>query len=1163
MKQIIKLTAFLGCLLFTIGSCEKDTEPTWVAPEMTLEVVAQSDITRKEATLQGNIGKNELDITECGFAYSKTKALLEKKVFTDDNVIKKPINNTSGTCQVKLEGLEPGTNYFYCIYITCGNTTVISPEILQFSTTANNAPELADVTLSAEAENQSLSVQSAITSIGAESITLCGFCYAKGDDKDPTLADQMANITKEEMPDIEQGESNFSIIIENLEASTAYTVRAYAMNDAGSVGYGKKTVFTTAKAERPTVRTYEDADVRGDYAVVSAEVTHEGTAKVTTHGFCWSSTNTTPMLGACEGSVEVALSESKIFASEITKLKEGTTYYVRSYATNEKGTGYGNRITVTTTSVTEASVTLAEVYNITTTTAQLSASVGNNGNGTITERGFCWSGSSQNPTIGAAGCESHAVEGENFSLVLTNLKANKTPYWAVAYVKNEKGIAYSEPQTFKTQVLDVPQLATPTVPEANVTVSGALFNSSIISNNNSDITAKGFCWSSTNNNPTIEDSSQAVEGDAFSFQASELKYGTTYYVRAYATNGVGTGYSASASFTTTNILAPTLNHVTISNITISGATLTTTITGSNNGTVSEKGFCWSTTNTNPTIEDSKYLVDDKNTTFAYKLSELTNGTRYYVRAFAKNEAGISYTEAVEFTTTPLSVPALSMPEISDITTTSAKAVSSITSSGNAAVTEKGFCWNTTGTPDLKSSQKIEGDQFTHVITGLTFGKTYYVWAYAKNSVGTGYSQANTFTTTSIQAPSMEYYMSINEVGITEATFSATISSANNGTISKKGFCWSTTNSNPTITDSKQLIEDKGTTFTYKLTGLTNGTRYYVRAFAENEAGISYTSSSEFTTTALNVPTLSMPIVNSTTINSAYVFSSINDNGNSTITEKGFCWNTTGKAPDLKTDSSKPVTGEQFNHTITGLNFGKTYYVWAYAKNSVGTGFSDMQTFTTTNITPPNMNSTDITAVTTTSATLSTTIYSTNNGIISQKGFCWSKTNPEPTISDTHKDITTESNSFSHNLTGLEPGVTYYVRAYAKNEAGLEYNSMNSFTTTATYEPSISELSVNEITLNSAKATARINSNGNLTVTNAGFYWSKANNTPGAADNVEEWKNPTNNLLTFEMTDLQENTTYYIRAFATNSKGTVVTSTYTFTTPINPVPGDDDMENPGN
>lgn len=263
-------------------------------------------------------------------------------------------------------------------------------------------------------------------------------------------------------------------------------------------------------------------------------------------------------------------------------------------------------------------------------------------------------------------------------------------------------------------------------------------------------------------------------------------------------------------------------------------------------------------------------------------------------------------------------------------------------------------------------------------------------------MGVGYSQANTFTTVSIQEPSLEYYVNISNVGISEATFTSTISSANNGTISKKGFCWSTTNSNPTITDSKQLIEDKAMTFTYKLTGLTNGTRYYVRAFAENEAGISYTSSSEFTTTALNAPTLSMPIVNSTTINSAYVFSSINDNGNSTVTEKGFCWNTTGNAPDLKTDASQKVTGDQFNLTITGLTFGKTYYVWAYATNGVGTGFSEPQTFTTTNITTPEMYSTDISAITTTSATLSTTIYNTNNGKISQKGFCWSSTNSEPT-----------------------------------------------------------------------------------------------------------------------------------------------------------------------
>ena len=143
-------------------------------------------------------------------------------------------------------------------------------------------------------------------------------------------------------------------------------------------------------------------------------------------------------------------------------------------------------------------------------------------------------------------------------------------------MKNEKGIAYSEVKSFETQVLDVPELATPTIPEANITISSALFNSSIVSNNNSDIKAKGFCYSSTNNKPTIEDNPQPIEGNTFSLQVNELKYGTTYYVRAYATNGVGTGYSTSVSFTTTNILIPTLNHVAISSITTDGATFIAT-----------------------------------------------------------------------------------------------------------------------------------------------------------------------------------------------------------------------------------------------------------------------------------------------------------------------------------------------------------------------------------------------------------------------------------------------------------------------------------------------------------------------------------------------------------------------------------------------------------
>ena len=59
MKRLIRTIAIL-CFIWLTGGCEKDTEPTWIAPKMEIQVVPQDDIKRKSAILKGNIGENDL-----------------------------------------------------------------------------------------------------------------------------------------------------------------------------------------------------------------------------------------------------------------------------------------------------------------------------------------------------------------------------------------------------------------------------------------------------------------------------------------------------------------------------------------------------------------------------------------------------------------------------------------------------------------------------------------------------------------------------------------------------------------------------------------------------------------------------------------------------------------------------------------------------------------------------------------------------------------------------------------------------------------------------------------------------------------------------------------------------------------------------------------------
>lgn len=83
-----------------------------------------------------------------------------------------------------------------------------------------------------------------------------------------------------------------------------------------------------------------------DAVTISGEIANDGNADITETGFVYSSVIELPTLS--NEKIVAAMSEDDFLTTTITGLSSGTTYYVRAYATNEVGTGYGEAISFTT-----------------------------------------------------------------------------------------------------------------------------------------------------------------------------------------------------------------------------------------------------------------------------------------------------------------------------------------------------------------------------------------------------------------------------------------------------------------------------------------------------------------------------------------------------------------------------------------------------------------------------------------------------------------------------------------------------------------------------------------------------------------------------------------------------------------------------------------------
>ncbi len=428
--------------------------------------------------------------------------------------------------------------------------------------------------------------------------------------------------------------------------------------------------------------------------------------------------------------------------------------------------------------------------------------------------------------------------------------------------KGQIVFSVGEEQIIVPVELTVPVKSTPTVSLdeiENTAYNGATLSGTIVSVGYSKITRYGFCWSSTSEEPELEESNFTDMGDCSTPMAVEgtitgLEPETKYYARLYAENNEGIAYSNVLAFTTTKL--PTLPGVETREMTqVEGTTATANgaVTHLGNVTkVSQHGHIWSETKELTVNLQTKTELGELNApaSFSSELTNLSLNHEYYVCAYATNEKGTAYGEIIQFKTTTgnLELPVLATVSVSGITMEGVTLQSQITDDGKGTITDCGFCWSTEPEPTIKQesiSCERTGNVFGTKLEGLKDGTKYYVRAYAVNELGIGYSETAEFTTTKVELASWGT-ISVSNVGKTKADVAATLTSDGNADITEMGVCWST-QPDATIYDEK-LVCPTGDRISTQITGLQGLTTYYLRAYAQNKAGVAYSDEVSFTTT---------------------------------------------------------------------------------------------------------------------------------------------------------------------------------------------------------------------------------------------------------------------------------------------------------------------------
>ena len=812
------------------SSNEVEFSPMATEPIVMTSDVVELDIANATAVCKGNIEYvGDPIYTERGFVYGLQPA----PDINDSKVIVS--GSGAGEFSAKIKNLELDNEYYVRAYVENVLGVYYGNEVSFVTATTSATVKLLDAT-SANTVDGSIVLHGDILNVGVPPYTEKGFVYSLS--PLPTISDNKV-VTGG------SGSGAFETKVSGLALDTIYYLRAYVINESG-VAYSEeeKTIIVATTPASVTLNDVVVTNVSDASAVLSAMVVDVGKPHYTEKGFVYSLTSN-PTVN--DNKVIVGGSGSGEYNVKVTDLLLDKTYYLRAYIINESGIFYSEEEKSFTVATTPPSVTLTDVVvtNVSDASAVLSAMVVDVGKPHYTEKGFVYSLTS-NPTVNDNKVIVGGSGSGEYNVKVTDLLLDKT-YYLRAYIINESGIFYSEEEKSFTVATTPPSVKLNEVTSLNATQMSACLNGEILNVGSPAYTEKGFVLG-VHTLPTVNDTKISVPGattGVFSHVVSDLTLDREYYLRAYVISNGKILYSSEERMFKISMTPPEVEMDEVSSISYNNlsARFNGRVINVGDPVYSELGFVYGKSSF-PTVDDMKLLVDDIFSPGAYSglAKELEANVNYYVRAYALSKAGVSYSAGQQiFRVAPI-LPDVSFSKITtDIYGKSAILVGHMENEGEPMCFEKGFVYsNTNSTPTIYDTKlSVDGNNL-ELKFDFEYDTEYHIRAYAANEAGVAYSQTKTIFVKT-QKPSVTTKQETNrDLERNTTVLNGYISDAGIPAYTEKGFVYSEVYENPTISDSKFIVQGTATgAFEYRCTTLDLSKVYYVRAYAINAQGVAY------------------------------------------------------------------------------------------------------------------------------------------------------------------------------------------------------------------------------------------------------------------------------------------------------------------------------------